>query len=353
MSTKLLKGMGEWLTAIGIVGTLLPSFLLPLATGQHAATLKPLIDMIGQIGLAVFFAGVLLSIKDIKNKAQATEEAISLVQRTFDSALKYGPAVKSVVGVVNRTASGTPQDTGAVHIRAGGKILLYHVDNELPSLAESLVDILNGRGEMKLAEPYFVSRFLNSLEKLLPDRCVWCGVTRLTRGWVEKNGEPGFSEFRDGLRDRAAKKSLSVFRIYAVGADSSVAGFRQHIDREVASGVSARILDIRDFVPDISLIWQPLESESCKLVEGSENPITVLSSMEALPLCGLKFETRFASMFQSVSIVPGGTPEFQRLMNHYSDLWNLARSAGPPQSGSAPQPPPNGIDRRFTDFRAA
>ncbi|SRR5713101_650349 len=346
-STKSLKGMGEWLTAIGILGTVLAIFIVPLMAAPQFTAFK---SALTQFSLAVFFAGVLLSIKDIKTKTEATEETLSRMKESFESAEKYGPAVNTVAGVLNRTSNTSSENAAAVHVRASGLTLNCHINEELPILAERLVHLYNGRGDMRLVEPYFVSGFLNRLQKLLPDGCVWCGVTRLTRGWVENNGEPGFSEFREKLRARVERKELSVFRIYNVGNDSSFGGFRLHIDKEVASGISARILENGD-AKDVSLIWQLLKAEHRRLLEGAENPISVLSRIGAVPVCGLHFETRFASMFHSVSIVSGSAPEFQHLMDDFAGPWDRARPAYPPRS--EPSPPPNGIDRRLVDFKAA
>lgn len=344
MSTaKSLKGIGEWLTAIGILGTVLAIFVLPLIPVKFSN----LRSGFTQVSLAVFFAGVLLSIKEIKTKAEASEETLAHLRNSFDCAQKYGPTVNTVAGVVN-SSSAIPQKAETAHVRAGGETLGHHINEELPVLAQRLLQLHNGHGEMKLVEPYFVSGFLNRLQKLLPEGCVWCGVSRLTRGWDESNEEPGFSEFREGLRTRSEKKQLAVLRVYEVRPDSNFPGFRQHIDKEVSARISARITDSTD-APDISLLWHPLGIEQRDLLQVSQDPVRLLFRAGAVPICGLLFETRFASMFHSVSIVPADSGEFQRLLGIFANAWDKSRPVLPPHSSS----PPDGIDRRLVEFRAA
>jgi hypothetical protein len=356
MLGRRLEGASEWLTAIGIVFVLLPVFL-PVELSDTRIHIGHF-SFIGsvclrQLGLATFLAGVLTSIKDIRQRATATEKTMLIIQNALESAQKFGPAVNRLAGVISQSVNQAPCDPGTVHIRASGKILSYHVTEELPAIAEHLLTLQSGHGKMELAEPFFVSQLLKNIEEILPDGSVWCGITCMTRGWIENKGEPGFYEFSENLRRRAAQGRLSIFRVYAVGAEPSVQGFRQHIDKEVASGIHVKILSGRDAVRDISLLWQPMNETQRVLLEGAGNPIMELSSAKAIPVCGLQFETRLASMFQSVSIVSCETPEFGRLTTSFADAWDRARTARPPQTDSGASVPPNGIDRRYVGLEAA
>lgn len=317
-------GPAEWLITAGIVCTVIPLF----SSASWTQDVK-------QIGLAIFVAGVLVSLRTIKdsvseirNRLAGLEETttkldnLESVSQLCRGIARFGGAVGGVAQLVSRSMEIEPP----AHIRAAIRLLRDNAFEHIPAFTERLAGLYeNQKDNLVLEERYVVGELLRNLVESLPNGAFWFGTTRLTDGWLAQSADPGYVHFADRLSGRGAHGEVHIFRVYCVQSSSAVEKLRQHLDKQAHDGISIRTL-VSDALPDdMSLLFLPLtKPERLNHLRSSKNPLKELLGGENMPICGLKFDTRNVRSLERVEVCSGSSPHFTVLRKQFVDAWEKA-----------------------------
>jgi hypothetical protein len=316
MHKRLLIGPGEWLAAIGVLLTLLSAFSIRLKNYE-----------VDKIGLAVFFAGVVVEITNMRRRSEEAEkELVSIrtlavgISDVTSVALRFGTTTSAILDLITGVER---DDMGQfVHIRAGEKLLREHMVGFIPSFASHLRELQSASTTVVLREPYFINELLANMKDTLPTGSVWFGVSHLAEGWLERDADPGYYGFAEGMRERSSKGELTVFRIYCLSSESQVDKLHKHLAKEVEANIHVRILlPAQDCPPDMSLIWRPPGASFLKALKDKENPIAFLRSANVEPLCGMRFVTRQHRSLDILEISAPNSTDFESLEEQFVRAW--------------------------------
>jgi hypothetical protein len=320
MKTNWHKSPGTLLAIGGVLLNVIPIFFQSLDANHR----------LSQAGLAMFLAGVVVEITDIRKRSAEAESDLAEIKAltggidaVINTALPFGTALSGLLEILTNAEREDVQRF--VHIRAGEKLLRDHVVEFIPSFVRRLRDLQTTRATFELREPYFINDVLSNLKDSLPLGCVWFGVTHLAEGWLEDKADPGYYGFADGMRRRSKNGELQVFRIYCLGAGALSEEMQDHLSREAAAGISVRVLtQSKDCPEDLSLIWSPPGEKLVQQLTSADNPIEILRKNRVSAICGMKFVTRQGRSLDALEISAPECDDFQPLEQQFVKSWAKA-----------------------------
>jgi hypothetical protein len=316
MSPIVLEYLAEWILLAGIFcavfGAVYPH---PWALGHL------LIDM-DKLGLAMLLLGALIEIRQAKKKVNKTQHYMEELRTTLKIAQQFGPAVLSFSDTIRETAG----EAAEVHVHAAGEMLREHAIVRLPKLAQELKELRDEGSALELPGD-FAPNLLDRLVKSVPKGGVLWGATHLTSEWFSKdNDDVTLHRIADNLCTFSSEGKLSVFRLYNLGSARSVEGLGDHINRELKAGIKVKILKYDDYIPDMTLIWNPAENSSSSERKGFSSPAAMLSATGNAAICGLFFDTDFFRYLRSVKVLDPKSNKFLQLKRMFEEAWVRASS---------------------------
>lgn len=308
---KLPLGPGEWMTAVGSTATFI-SFLAPTS----AAWVRP-------FGLGVLLAGVVIALREIRERHQSLDERLNGVALAAQLALQYGSAISLISEAISE-AEKNPQDIP--HIRAVSRTLQQYALTIIPERARGLHALLSQRQFLTLLEYHFLNDFLRKLVEELPQGSSWFGITHLTEGWLKETAEPGYRDFAETMQERCEARDLRVLRIYCYQKDKDLEALHAHLAQEKEKHLVVRTLSLSEFFPpDLSLIWPVVPSLTDPApFENSLEPVRFFTDRKIEPVSALEFTAGAGRLLREFKIYVPRSPQVLFLQQQFAEAWRKA-----------------------------
>ncbi|MGH2548013.1 MAG: hypothetical protein ACRDHN_01385, partial [Thermomicrobiales bacterium] len=179
--------------------------------------------------------------------------------------------------------------------------------NSFRKVPSAIDDFEKRCGTVKVEERYLVSEILRDLARILPDKGQWKGITLLKGSWGEQ-ADPMFKSFDRELQARANSKSLAVWRIFFVQANSDEST-RKYFDQVIAEQEKAGIVTKR--------IEYGMKTAQIPPQERS-----LLYSEPAKGFCALESALENDSLLSSIEVISPENDRFKELEVDFDRLWN-------------------------------
>src|SRR6266481_3270725 len=175
----------------------------------------------GSLAITVFLSSIIYSIFRIRTSIEKVDELSAGVNSLLiEHSLNYPEQYLRLVfkGV---------EQSREPHLRAG-----HELATEVYKYAAALVTELRKHREsndrVQIVERFVINDFLKGVVSSLPGKSYWLGITRLTSAWAS-DPDPGFRELIEAMNSRAAKRELTVLRIYCAESLQFPASFKSHL----------------------------------------------------------------------------------------------------------------------------
>jgi hypothetical protein len=282
-------------------------------------------DMLKLVGLALFFAGIVVTLKDLTRALTELRGAKELTDHksALDDALHWA-----------RHAS-PPR----WHIAAAGDVLRTLLTDYVPTTTRHLCEArTRPQSTFHFDDHSPIHELMYRLAESIPSGSVWFGITHLEQksAWDLPEADE-FSRFMDKIRSRAEKKEIKVLRLYYFHSEEAREQMHELMFEETGYGLDVRYIEEGRQPPDISLIWIPRRSRSAAVASGP-NGNGILSTVHAesyVPLCALEYTTRGGMLLTKLSVYSGESREFDDLARVFRQFWAEAKElpALPQDSG--------------------
>jgi len=304
---------GEIIAAIGAVVAVAGQAVSMASKGNLS-----LPDAIKVLGLAVFVAGIVLSLREISQRLGE----LSFTQRFANTLLTLSDTSRRL----------SRREPKSVYLAATTEALSYLVSDYVPKITTKLEEFAtNPRVTIEVSDHSPIFDLMYRLGQTLPTGSVWLGITLLENpsAWVLP-AETRFGRFKHIMRKRARSGELGVARIYFFQNESSLTAMQAELSEEIDSRLAVRILREPPAPPDISLLYSPKRRRSTQAINLEvQDPIAQLRDKSYERLCALTYDAHAGTLLKKLSILPGDSTEFSELEGMFADAWKRSTGFSP------------------------